>query len=947
MMRFMKIRFLFLTLLLAVPQVWAQTTGKIAGRVLEAQFNGPLIGATIRILGTTQGGVADVNGDYVIIGIRPGTYTVEVSSIGYVTEKRENIVVSIGLTSTLDFTLREQVLQNEKEIVIVADAIKVRKDVTSSESRVTSETLDNLPVQELGQVIGAQAGVTSRNGDLHIRGGRSSEVKVLVDGVAVTDNYDGSSSVQIENEGIQELQVISGTFNAEHGNAMSGVINVVTKEGGMNRWGGSAEWYSGSYLPGGKGDAYLRGEDVSDYLIGNVQYRNVDPYGYLPANPLHYQNAKLSMDGPILKDKVSLFALARYFKNEGWFYGVRKYNIDGTKGDNALVPMNNYERLSWQANMKIVLGRNKFMNLITLGNSSEGRDADFGMRWAPDGRQRNQDLGWDAKVKYTHLISNKTFYNIDLGTFSRHAWGGLFDDATDARYNNFLSLPPDSVQVEPGVWEQVVKGGNRFVRGGTQLGRYDRTTTSYMAQGAITSQVTKEHMIKAGFEAKKDILSLVSYSLIPKLDADGSPITPFQPAIPDADSPEYQSFKDVAPVSISAYIQDKMEYEDLIINAGLRFDYFDSHGQIPVDTADPNVYQPFKLINQYHDLNGNGTIDASEEIESNKTTLEERLAYWYKDATPKFQVSPRLGVAYPITQQGVIHFSYGHFLQIPTLNRLFDNYGYKMRTNTGTYGPYGNPDLKAQRTTMYEIGMRQGFGDFVVDVTAYYRDVRDWVSTSTQIQTEIPGTTYVVYTNRDYANTRGLTLSFQKVYSQNWGMDLNYTYQVVEGSNSNAADEFYSLLNNSQPTIALLPLDWDQRHHFSASLYTNLKGWGASMLANYGSGFPFTPNYGKASLFGATVQPEYARNARRMPSEFQIDLNINREFNFGRLKPKFFLQVYNLLDTRNVTGVYSDTGKPNVQLQVQDQNSYDPGYFIRAFNYSEPRRAHLGLEFKF
>ena len=119
------------------------------------------------------------------------------------------------------------------------------------------------------------------------------------------------------------------------------------------------------------------------------------------------------------------------------------------------------------------------------------------------------------------------------------------------------------------------------------------------------------------------------------------------------------------------------------------------------------------------------------------------------------------------------------------------------------------------------------------------------------------------------------------------------------------------------------------------------------MLANYGSGFPFTPNYGKASLFGATVQPEYARNARRMPSEFQIDLNINREFNFGRLKPKFFLQVYNLLDTRNVTGVYSDTGKPNVQLQVQDQNSYDPGYFIRAFNYSEPRRAHLGLEFKF
>ena len=69
----------------------------------------------------------------------------------------------------------------------------------------------------------------------------------------------------------------------------------------------------------------------------------------------------------------------------------------------------------------------------------------------------------------------------------------------------------------------------------------------------------------------------------------------------------------------------------------------------------------------------------------------------------------------------MIHFSYGHFLQIPTLNRLFENYGYKVPNRSGTYGPFGNPDLKPQETIMYEIGVRQGFGDFVFDVTGYYR----------------------------------------------------------------------------------------------------------------------------------------------------------------------------------------------------------------------------------
>ncbi|RMH61802.1 MAG: TonB-dependent receptor, partial [Bacteroidetes bacterium] len=256
----------------------AQTTGKIAGRVVDAATGEPLPGVNVLIEGTTQGTATNIDGEYVIIGVRPGVYTVVASFVGFATERREGVQVNVDLTTTVDFQLREEVFEGE-EVVVTAEQISVRKDLTSSEARVTAETIDRLPVQEVSQVLSVQAGITDRGGGFHIRGGRTSEVTVMVDGVPVTDSYDGSTSVQLENEGIQELQVISGTFNAEYGNAMSGVINVVTKEGRGDRVGGSFEVYSGSYVVGGEGgEAYLRGTDVEAYSSQGIQYRDVDVY---------------------------------------------------------------------------------------------------------------------------------------------------------------------------------------------------------------------------------------------------------------------------------------------------------------------------------------------------------------------------------------------------------------------------------------------------------------------------------------------------------------------------------------------------------------------------------------------------------------------------------------------------------------------------------------------
>ena len=193
----------FVLALLTTANVFAQT-GKIAGRVVDAASGDPLPGVNVFIEGTTRGTATNLDGEYVVIGIRPGVYTLVASFIGYSTQFHEGVQVNVDLTTTINFDMSEEVIQGE-EIVVTAEAITVRKDLTSSEARVTASTIEKLPVTELSQVLDMQAGITSRGG-LHVRGGRSSEVVYMVDGVPVSDSYDGSAAIQLENDGIQELQ---------------------------------------------------------------------------------------------------------------------------------------------------------------------------------------------------------------------------------------------------------------------------------------------------------------------------------------------------------------------------------------------------------------------------------------------------------------------------------------------------------------------------------------------------------------------------------------------------------------------------------------------------------------------------------------------------------------------------------------------------------------------
>ncbi|MFQ6613472.1 MAG: carboxypeptidase regulatory-like domain-containing protein [Fidelibacterota bacterium] len=247
---------------LVVPMIFlgllfGGTTGKLTGVVTDASSGEPLPGCNILITGTDLGAASNVDGAYYILNIPPGTYTVKALMIGYGTQTIENVRINVDLTTTLNIRLQVQALEGE-EITVVAEKPLIQMDRTSSEARISSEDMDAMPVNEIWDVIHVQSGVTrDAGGGIHIRGGRQQEVAYWVDGVSVTDAYDGGLSVAVDNDAIQELQVISGTFNAEYGQAMSGIINLVTKDGGES-YRGYFSSYAARYTTD---DPMLKGND--------------------------------------------------------------------------------------------------------------------------------------------------------------------------------------------------------------------------------------------------------------------------------------------------------------------------------------------------------------------------------------------------------------------------------------------------------------------------------------------------------------------------------------------------------------------------------------------------------------------------------------------------------------------------------------------------------------
>ena len=250
---------------------------------------------------------------------------------------------------------------------------------------------------------------------------------------------------------------------------------------------------------------------------------------------------------------------------------------------------------------------------------------------------------------------------------------------------------------------------------------------------------------------------------------------------------------------MSAYIQDKIELDDIIINAGVRVDYFSTDGLVLNDPTDPDIYRPRKPQN----------VDKTFEQRKQSNAFGEP---WYRDPESSIQISPRLGVAFPITESGVVHFSYGHFFQIPNFQLLYANPEYKLNPGTQNLGIVGNPELKPQQTISGEIGIQQAFTDELsMDLTMYFRDIRNLAGTrADEIRLFGGSASYSQYVNSDFGSVIGVVLSVTKRISNNWSATIDYTFQTAKGNASDPAATRNAIAGGQQPEIQLVRLNWDQ-----------------------------------------------------------------------------------------------------------------------------------------
>jgi len=886
----------FLLLLVFIPSqlLFGGTTGKISGKIIDRSTGEPLIGANIVIIGTTMGAAADIEGNYFIINIPPGNYSVKSSSIGYSAKIIENIRVSVDQTTNLDISLSEESVELG-EVVVSAQKPQIQKDLTSTEAKISSEQISMLPLEDVASVVNLQAGVV--NG--HFRGGRNNEVKYLIDGVPVNDAFTGQSSLSAEINSIEEIQVLTGTFNAEYGEALSGVVNQVTKIAG---------------------DDYK--VDISGYMGDYVSshsdiFQNIDD-----VNPTDVYNVQGNISGPVpgLENLLKFFISGRYNYDDGYIYGERVFKPSDSSnfsandpndwyvesnGGNKYVPLKYNELLNLQGKLAINVGSGKGIVFTGMYQDQKYRDYNHAYQLNPDGDYQKFNKSILGIASYTLVLSNAAFIDI-VGSWIRSEFNQyVFENPLDKNYVN----PERKRDVS----------GNAFLTGGTENWHFNHITTSITGKTDFTWQLNNIHQLKTGLEFQQHKLDYEDFQII--IDASTDP--PFTPTLP-SEGAFNNNIYTANPFQFAYYIQDKIELDYLVVNAGIRFDYFEPDGKY---IKDPN------RIN---------------ELDGLQPPFPDSLL---ENASAKYQISPRIGLSYPITDKGAIHISYGHFFQIPPFEYLYRNPNYRIPL-TGDFpenigNTIGNADLEPQQTIMYEIGLQQALtNELSINVTGYYKDIRNLLGTEIYIKNEFKKFSKLV--NRDYGAVKGFTLSLEKLFINGIGATLDYTFQVAKGNASDPNDAFNKVQANPPIEVnkQLVSLDWDQTHSLNFTFTAGVPGdYIGSFVGKLGSGLPYTPSLQnqRTGLENSDIRPSY----------FNLDLYITKYFSLGNTNISVFAKIYNLFDTKNEIEVFGDTGRAGYTLELTRSQEAPRGvntleeYFTRPDYYSAPRQIIFGVTFAF
>lgn len=898
-------------LILLTFQSFSQSSGKISGKITDVSTNEAIPFANVLIEGTTLGSAADFDGNYVILNVPPGVYSVTASEVGYMKKTITDVRVNTDFTTRLNFTLQAGAIDLPPVVVQGDRNPLIRQDLTNPTVSINAESIAELPVDQITDVIKLQAGViTDNDGALHVRGGRSNEIAFTLNGVSLNDPYGNTRSIGIATNAVQEVSVSTGTFSAQYGGALSGVVNYVTKEG-SDKLSFSLRGYLGDYLTN-RTTLFPAAEDFDFANRARTEFTMGGPLSFVSNDFKFYlstvlENFKGSYQGVRLYNPTDSYLSPDNFRSgdprrglstDPYFFNPYNDSSNGKPtGNGEKVMLNPFFSWNVQSNFSYKFSPTIKLKYEIVYDKGKSRSFDRAYLYNPDGLGYNYSQGLMQALDLTHTVSDKVFYTIKISNGYNDVRYYLYEDFNDPRY--LPSLYARSI------------GNTIFLAGGTSNYRQFRKTTTTGIKGDLVAQLFDIHEVKFGFETRLHTVANEAYTIeFGKLNPDGSfgNLTnndllydtnlviirriPTTPAL-------YTNYSK-KPVSISTYVQDKIEFgSSFILNAGLRYEMFDPAAQ----------YNPFVSKNLQDSLFG--YINAYNEPAKIKHTL-----------------APRISMSYPITDRAIIRLSYGHFYQMGSLSSLYTN-NYYYVTNVGTTPTFGNPNVSPQRSIQYEIGLQQQFtDDMKIDVTAFYKDVSDYIYTQTVYTSS--GRQFNLLTNLAYANSRGVTISLLKRRNPGsmFSTSIDYTFSVSEGNRTEPSTElFFSEQSGKQTETYLVPLSFDRSHVINATVaLTQPKDWNLSLIANFQTGTPYTPSY-PSNL----VQVRYDQNSSNQPINWNVDVKFEKYFEFEGIDLTLFAQIENLFDTQNELAVYASSGRALSNVE-QIQNPYEFNDMRRRIN---------------
>jgi outer membrane receptor protein involved in Fe transport len=898
-MRLLNLPLILIILALSAVPAAAQDRGSVAGKVSDKRSGHALAFANVTVIEAKRGVLTDSEGQFLLSGLPLGTYEIRVQFLGYKPETRAGVVITGGKTASVNFALEEQVVATTKAVEITAERRLVETRQGATVRSVGANEIRNLPVQTISEVLQQQAGITTENDQIHVRGGRADETIFVVNGVANRDLVTGQSTAgQLNARSVAEVNVATGAFDVRYGNALSGVVEIKLKEGGEKPSAG-VTLTSGSY--GGRNvQAVVGGPDP---LFGPLfrALRIPGPVtGLLDVSGSLYQTRFLAPGGgpwDIFQNVLTPEDHTRLRTSyEDSFLGFRfKYgNAFSPSRDNRwagryalLWKPGQRDKVTFDFNKRLAIDQGFSRTFIT----ATGDQGDPAYPWIWDHRIDHAGTTFEDNVQssleWRRTLSTTGFTVLQLSRYlyarREDVMGKMwwqYEQPDEYSFPKDLLGNPDPRSVD------------FFIDTGDDNTWSDRRSTSTGLQWSLTQRVNR-HEIEVGLEHQFQAVQYVTISNPWVYDPNGLG--------------ESHDLWLVHPWVGDFYLRDRLEYEGFTANIGLRADYWfvgREAEQAIADTANTNISPGVReeFYNDTHSLFGRRY---------------------------KMHISPRVIVAHPITANSSFFFNYGEFTQNPSYRYVYSKLA---SISSESFPLLGNPNLNPQISVNYEVGAKHQFlPTAAVNITFFQKDIYDYPSATTFKRSQ--GASLVdifVYLNGHFARSKGFEIELEKRRSNYWSGKLIYSFQQTKGKSSDpseqrvvqegggdAAETRLSETFVSWNRPQKLTLGFDLRFADRApERFGWLKQSGLNVYVQGQVGRAFTP----INLVSTQAATPYSRNA---PFQITADMRVNHYFRFNGHRLDVSLAGLNVFSNRLIYRVDRVTGEG----RVWGKGEYDGAYF--------------------